>query len=281
MGRIGNQNFSGHPGGRLEGPSAGAITQIDFNLAGCRLSISAMIPDRPMRLADLMPLAWSLSDQLVRRTLSRRAASSPAPSCRRGCAACCRYVVPLSAPEAFRLADQVACLPAAKRAEVEKAFDQAADRILAAPAPPQPDPEAEPGSIEAIDGFSQWYADLQIGCPLLHEECCEIYSARPTSCREHLVTSAPGDCRNSDPEAGRIVAMPFSISRALGLLAAELERTDVESVLLPLALRWSRIHSARRQRRWPARMLMEKLAGILGDLSAQTGDRPQPATHAA
>ena len=272
------------------------VVGIDLHVFGQPLSLTTAVPGGPMRLADLVPLAWSVSDQLVRRGLLVAQGAGHMPPCHRGCAACCRYAVPLSVPEAFRLADDVAALPPGRRALAEKTFAAAVGRILQAGPPPGADTEAtaQPAATCApaarartqsasqaagetrqagLQTFAHWYASIDIACPFLMGDVCDIYPSRPTACREHMVTSAPQLCRDADPAAGAALPLPFSLAHALGVLAAELEGTEVESILLPTVLSWTALAPARSHRRWPGPAMVEHFAAILRRLSAEESPR--------
>jgi Fe-S-cluster containining protein len=248
------------------------VVTIDLHVFGQPLTMTTAVPEAPMRLADVVPLAWSVSDQLVRRGLLAEQQAGHMPPCRRGCAACCRYAVPLSVPEAFRLLDDVAALPPERRTAVEATFDAALRQMLQAGPPPGSE---DTGTLQS---FAQWYASIGIACPFLAGQVCHMYPFRPTACREHMVTSPPALCRDADPAAGSALALPFSLAHALGVLAAELEGTEVESILLPTALPWSADHAARSHRRWPGPAMVEHFAAILRRLSA--ADRPSAADAA-
>jgi Fe-S-cluster containining protein len=246
------------------------VVAIDLHVFGRPLTMTTAVPDAPMRLADVVPLAWSVSDQLVRRGLLHAQQAGHMPPCHRGCAACCRYAVPLSVPEAFRLLDDVAFLPPERQAGVETTFDAALGRMLHAGPPPA---AGGADGQAALHTFARWYASIDIACPFLAGEVCDIYPSRPTACREHMVMSPAALCRNPDPAAGTALALPFSLAHALGILAAELEGTEVESILLPTVLPWSAANLARSHRRWPGPAMVEHFAAILRRLSADETPR--------
>jgi Fe-S-cluster containining protein len=254
------------------------VVAIDLRVFGQSLTMTTAVPQAPMRLADMVPLAWSVSDQLVRRALLNAQQAGHMPPCHRSCAACCRYAVPLSVPEAFRLLDDVASLPPDRQAGVERTFDAALGRLLQAGPPPEA--AAEPARLHA---FAQWYASIDTACPFLVRQVCDIYPTRPTACREHMVTSPPDFCRDADPASGALLPLPFSLAHALGMLASELEGTEVESILLPTLLPWSAHNAARSLRRWPGPPMVEHFAAILRRLSAAGGaaDTASRATDAA
>jgi len=76
----------------------------------------------PMGLVDLVPTALELTNILVDRARRREEKEGRRISCRAGCGVCCRQMVPLSAPEAFYLADLMDSISANRRKEVLKRF---------------------------------------------------------------------------------------------------------------------------------------------------------------
>jgi hypothetical protein len=63
--------------------------------------------------------------------------------------------------------------------------------------------------------------------------------------------------------------MPLSITEALARLAAELEQSSIEAVMLPLALPWAEENRQRWERTWPAPMMVEKFVNILKDMASK------------
>ncbi len=206
------------------------------------------------RLADLVPPARDLADRIMHGVLKRAAAAGRHVPCRRGCFACCRYIVPVSVPEAMALADEIDSLPPARRAAREARFHAAARAILSAV------PRLE-GSSTVAD-LSDWHWSLGLDCPLLTKGTCATYAERPLSCREHYVTGPAAACAEaeSDQRAG---AVPVSLAEALCAAAAAVEGTAPQSVLLPLSLEWARGEPRRRERTYPAADLAEALVRAL------------------
>ena len=60
-----------------------------------------------------------------------------------------------------------------------------------------------------------------------------------------------------------MVRMPLRVVECLGQLAAELEKSTVEAVMLPLALPWAQENLTRSKRQWPAKMMVELFVEII------------------
>lgn len=269
-----------------QSPGGPSTVTIEFRLFGQPLRLSTTASEKPMRLAEIVPLAWAVCDHIVHRTVQFTQASGRVPSCHRGCDACCRYAVPLSVPEAMRLGQDVAALPAGQRARIEKLFHQAVARIVQAGPPAIPatpanaDPTGGADGNKALHAMAQWYSSLDMPCPLLLERCCDFYSCRPTACREHLAISRSALYAGNNPAAGELVPLPVSVTHALGLLAAEMEGSPVEAILMPAALAWCRDNAARTNAAWPGRMLLERFAAILRRLADQAEQKRRDAAAA-
>ena len=171
-----------------------------------------------------MPLDVVLPD-LRSRCESETAPSRAAATCRPGCAACCRHLVPVTPAEARRLRGVAADLPdfggrlAATRAALAEAgvWDALCEHA------------ADPASISAAG--RRWLAEAYVAawadCPFLGgDERCAIYDERPLACRLQAVGSDPAACRH-----GRGVAPLRPPGRPRVRALADLEAGD----WLPLA----------------------------------------------
>src|SRR5262245_42911761 len=63
----------------------------------------------------IVPVTDRLGDEAAELEVQQAIESGQTISCRKGCAACCRMLVPLSAPEAFALRKYVEQLPEDRR----------------------------------------------------------------------------------------------------------------------------------------------------------------------
>jgi len=130
----------------------------------------------------------------------------------------------------------------------------------------------EPGGVETGE-VGKWYRGLEMTCPLLSDGLCTRYEQRPTVCREHIVMGSSLACRVAGTEeslgdGSHIAIMPVSVVQALGQLTAELEGTDVEAVMLPLALPWAEGNLERGRRTWPAKVIVERFVEILREMGS-------------
>ena len=60
-----------------------------------------------------------------------------------------------------------------------------------------------------------------------------------------------------------VVKLPVSILECVGQLTAELEQSEVEAIMLPLALPWAQENLGRAERTWPAVTMVERFVEII------------------
>jgi Fe-S-cluster containining protein len=244
---------------------------VELDAAPQPVSVRLTAPDAEVRLSDVVPAARLVATQLARSARSHVESGGIAVPCAKGCAACCRYLVPLSVPEAFRLREEVLALDAGRRRGIIAAYIRAA-RVVMNAEPPGTHPREGVGAVSggaAVESLSRWYAGLGLDCPLLEAELCALYSQRPIACREHMVTGDADRCSREGGETAQAVRLPFSVGEALAGLAADLEGTDLQAVMLPLTMLWTQQHLSRGRRTWPARDVLRRFAEILERKSAE------------
>ena len=194
---------------------ARASVALSLRVSGEVLDAALEVPAGPARIDDLLPALQALTDALVAVATKQAQADGRRVSCRAGCGACCRQLVPVSEVEARRLAELVRALPDPERAIVEDRFARALeamaaggllDRLRASDTPMDRDERRRVG----LEYFARGVA-----CPFLVDESCSIHRDRPLSCREYLVTSPAERCARPAPGTIDQVPMPTQLSRAL------------------------------------------------------------------
>ncbi len=234
------------------------IVRGQISLFGRKREISIGLSDSFARLLDLAPLAQSLCDIVVSEAKERSRIQGRALPCGKGCSTCCSYLVPLSIPEAIYLYEKIQSLP----------FDQsrglwsqslAVARELLAHNPL----EGLSGDEDTLDHVGRWYSSKKRPCPFLEQDLCSLYDQRPLACREHLVTTPPLFCESHSVERVRSLKLPYSMVETLGKVTAQLEKTNVEAVMLPLVLPWIQDNPERLLRKWSARRMAECFLGAI------------------
>jgi Fe-S-cluster containining protein len=199
------------------------------------------VPSGPVPAADVVQALQGLVNAVV-----TAAEAGKAISCRKGCGACCRQLVPVSRTEAERLLSTVAALPAERRAVLKGRF-AAAEAALAAA-----DLKERKGRPDRE--LSTAYFALGIPCPFLEEESCSIHPDRPLVCREYLVTSPAELCAGPEQEGVTPVPVP-KVSLAARSLQDEREDWFPLALLMDWAKRRPRDGARRTGPEWIQRFL--------------------------
>ncbi|MCM3875142.1 MAG: YkgJ family cysteine cluster protein [Thermoanaerobaculia bacterium] len=229
-------------------------------------------PAGPARLESLLPVFQQVANSLVDLAEKRAAAEGRVVSCRKGCGACCRQLVPIGEIEARQIGRLVGDLPEPRRQEVRARFERARERL------------AEAGILSALEkreGFVEdeiaplglAYFHLGIPCPFLEEESCSIHADRPIICREYLVTSPAVNC--ADPKPGTIdqVELPGKVWTALARAgSAGPPARFIPWVPLVLAPDWAAAHPDASEPR-PAEELVQS---VFAELARRKGGPAPP-----
>jgi len=212
-----------------------------FRTGGTTIEATAEVPPEPISVANLVPFLQAVEESVVETACNDVAASGRTISCRAGCGACCRQIVPVSLAEVEYLARFVAGLPEAERTTVERRFAEALDALERA------------GLADELRAANTWrdesathalgvrYFLAGVACPFLVHESCSIHPHRPLACREYLVTSPASHCAAPENNPIERVAVPRDLSRALYRLGDGAD-TSVRWAPLVLLLEWARAH---------------------------------------
>ena len=240
--------------------------RIALTIAGTKLEANVTVPTAPARLSAMLPLLQGITDAVIASVVKSVEAQGRKISCKAGCAACCRQMVPVSEVEARRLREVVEGLAEPARSRVKGRFQDALGRLEQA------------GLLDALRRFDRLsteernqagrtYFAQYVACPFLEDESCSIYHDRPVGCRQYLVTSPPALCSNPMDNALGGVAMPvplWPILARIGEDPAEPEPGPLRWLPLVLAPEWADAHpdetAARPAPEW-VRLFFERLCG--------------------
>jgi len=245
--------------------AAGRVIPFQIDVLGRPLRLSFEVVRECVRLVDLVPLARAVCSEVTETFLDELRRSGHSLPCRKGCTACCYYLVPLSVPEALVLVEQTSVMPQPQRASLIEACMSSAGRILEK----GPDlfgsgyftPSQSPDDTAVA--VADWYAGLELDCPFLSDGLCTIYAERPLACREHFATGSP--CRYADLASLGQSTTPATVSvlSALAELTAHLEHSSLETIMLPLLFAWAEHNAGRSKQTWPAVFVAGTFAEIL------------------
>jgi len=245
------------------------VIGLELDILGKKMNFHIRAGKDQARLADIVPLARMLCTEIIDVVLQSVSINGGQIPCRKGCLACCRHLIPLSVPEAFRLNEEISAATGRRRESVWKTCLHAARQILDRKPPillMSQTAEASPAGLVDLNLVSKWYRDFKLDCPFLHNGVCTIYEQRPLACREHYVTGSARACRG-EFGAAEVLEMPVQVLNALGKLASELEGTSVEAVILPLALVWCEENRQRDERTWPFATMVKRFFEIVKEMA--------------
>ncbi len=185
------------------------------------------VPTGSVRAAAVVPALQGLVNAVVTAAETRLGEAGGEISCRKGCGACCRQLVPVSRTEAERLLGVIEAMPAKRQRAVKERFATAAAAIRAAGL----DEKAGRSDRELSVG----YFALGIPCPFLEEESCSIHPERPLVCREYLVTSPAELCAGPQQEGVTPVPVP-----KVSMAARDLQDESESWFPLAMLMDWAR-----------------------------------------
>lgn len=235
------------------------VIRFQFIIDEKLLNLAISYTDEPVKLADLVPMAQSLSDILFESFISGFESTFKV-TCSKGCPYCCNYFIPISPAEAFYISNKIHNMPESKRQILLKTALSVSKHIIKNNGIKGKNNHTEPFDLQDI---SDWYTALKIKCPFVFNNSCSIYKQRPLACREYFVEGPAFACRPDSGLEPQIVSLPFSINKILSTISIELAGNDTSSVILPLVIPWTDINSELGNKTWPANSVAELFINTL------------------
>jgi Fe-S-cluster containining protein len=247
--------------------------EIALNTPAGRVTTAVEVPTGFIPVTAIVPLIRRMGEEAQALEAARVTDSGKTVSCHKGCAACCRMMVPVSAPEAFALREVIRSLPLERQQRLSERLDETRSilhshglwhRLLEL---------AETTEVlddEALEPVNREYYALRMPCPFLEDEQCSIYDDRPAACRELLVTSSASWCENVTKNPVEQVPVPLRISSVLGLLWSELTGSPARLIPLPVALEWAERHEGEGHKNWQGARLLDRALDKAWRLLSQT-----------
>jgi Fe-S-cluster containining protein len=235
------------------------VAKVGFSVGDERFEEHVPVIDGSARPRDLVRTAQFLAESIVARAVRATTGRGEAISCRKGCGACCRQVVPVSQPEARQIHELLENLPPARRAELHQRFASARERLG------RTDLRERMAHAEQLDDAARQklavdYFHMGVACPFLEDESCSIYAERPLVCREYLVTTPAENCAQPTVEPVIRITLAGKVSLALGQLEPTTPERSVWWLPLILAPEWA----AAQPEEHPARPALDVLRDLLG-----------------
>lgn len=214
----------------------------------------------PMRLSGLALHAHSLSEMIIAGSASDSEIHGEKPSCRKGCAACCRQMIPMSPPEAFLLSETLEAMEPAREGPVNNRLSALGKRL-----------ESEGLGNLPLSNHVKEYFRLGLPCPFLIGEACSIHGRRPMACREYIAVSPADHCSDFPNPFTRLLPLSISVGDALGEVAGEALGTGMEMIPMVRIREWLDANPDLGTRTWDAAFLLDRLAERC---LAKVGDDP-------
>jgi Fe-S-cluster containining protein len=232
--------MSDAPGETREASAATVKTSFALPVGGAFLRGTVQVPAGRTTLTQMLPVIQNFENAIIGRVTEEAENAGKPISCRAGCGACCRQLVPVNIFEAEALTNWIQSLPEQQQAALAQRFHSALsalrdagviDKILAS----EHVVEADPVTQLAID-----YFHAAVACPFLENESCSIHPIRPLACREYLVVSSPELCK--DPSINDVTGLnlPVKLSRVLHAFGRELTLEPRGWIPLVFLLAWGR-----------------------------------------
>ena len=219
------------------------VARLTLEFDGKPVVATFTVPAGPVGYRCLQKVAQDTSDLINAVAQTREENEGRTISCTKGCAACCRHLVPLALSEAQHLAALVDAMPEPRRTRVRDRFALALRRATEAglmqPLLRRSELTADELLAAGLAYFREW-----IDCPFLENESCLIHAERPMACREFLVTSPAVHCRTLEPGRVQSVKLPAHVSRVVREMDGATYGTTAKSAWVPLflVLEWAASH---------------------------------------
>jgi len=262
-------------------PQASERFEIALNTPAGRLTTAVDVPTAFVPVTAIVPLMRRLGEEAQALEEARNSEAGQARSCQKGCAACCRMLVPLSPPEAFALREFVRSLPSEQQGRIAARLAHTKSVLLTQGFWNQLVELGESSQTpddDTLEPINQAYYALRMPCPFLEDNLCSIYDERPAACRELLVTSPAEQCQDMVKNTVVPIPAPVRIGPVLGLLWGDLTDTPPRLVPLPIALDWAEQHQNENRRTWQGTQLLDtaldKVWRFLSQTFQHTGNKP-------
>jgi Fe-S-cluster containining protein len=239
------------------------VATLRLRIGGEPHELEILLPPGPTRPRELLRVFEGLTNVVVDMAVREVEQQGRTISCRAGCGACCRQMVPLTAAEAHRIAELLAALPEPRRSVVQARFEAARQRFAEAGLLEQLQ-NAGAETSEQRQALGLAYFRLGVACPFLEDESCSIHPDRPLACREYLVTSPAENCARPTPETVHCVEVPSRVSAAVREMEKAQSPTAPGWVPLILAPAWAAAHPEAPASRTAPELLEDLFARLTG-----------------
>ena len=220
------------------GPAETVTVEFSISLGDGRFKASAVVPAGHTTLTQILPVLQAIDDSLIAGVASQLSQMGRTISCKAGCGACCRQMVPLSIFEAEALSTWIRSLPQVHQKELERRFDEVLRKFAASGFIDRLVNEDWFAETESARQMATEYLYERIPCPFLETESCSIHPIRPLACREYLVTSPAELCYDPATLKAEPVPLPLRFAPILSRIGAKLENDSRGWIPLIFLFAW-------------------------------------------
>lgn len=206
-----------------EQPHENVSVKFTVGIGDGKFTATAIVPAGQTNLTQILPVLQSLDDSFIGGITAQLSEAGLKVSCKAGCGACCRQMVPLSIFEAEALSAWIHTLPESRQQELTGRFHQALLKLAKAGLIDRLVNEDWLVETESAQQLALDYLYQRVPCPFLEDESCSIYPIRPLICCEYLVTSPPEHCYDPATLHAAPVDLLLNFSRVLNGIGAEHE----------------------------------------------------------
>jgi Fe-S-cluster containining protein len=254
-------------------PSSTERLNLTITTTSGDLQAQVDVPTNLIPITNIVPVIRSLGDQAQDLEVANTLQTGKTISCQKGCAACCRQMIPISPPEAFALVEAIHTLPQEHQDRIKQNLAQTHLRLqMAGLLSTLQDLANSPRqqTDEDLDSLNRAYYALRLPCIFLENEICSIYAHRPAACRGHLVSSPAELCQDMVNNPIQELHIPIRAATILSLLWADLTGGPVRLMPLPIACEWANRHQDLNTPTWNGLELMQKAMDGLGKFLQQS-----------
>jgi Fe-S-cluster containining protein len=232
---------------------------VELTVFGGTLKAGIPVPTRPVSTREMVTVFRAVAEAVIHLSVRAAQETGRSVSCRAGCGACCRQLVPISQTEAAMILDLIEAMPEPRRTTVRRRFEDAKNTLVAAGLRDALlAPQLQPA--ERMRGISIEYFQLGLSCPFLEDESCSIHPERPIICREYLVSSPAENCATLENIDG--IKLPQRASLALSRMTSGPGETFTRTIPLPLLYEWAKTAPAEPVKRTGPEQMNEFLANL-------------------
>ena len=211
---------------------------ISFKIDDEPLVVKIEAPRSPSRPIRMLPVFRTVCGSIVDWTVKRIEREGRSISCKAGCGACCRQMVPISRTEVRRLAELVSQMSEERRGAVRQRFAAAVRRFSDAGLIERLRADKKPTGRDYKE-LGLAYFQKGVACPFLENESCSIHPERPLVCREYVVVSPPENCARENGLPVEAVKMQLEASKALTAIDDAEDKNFTNWIPLILSLEWA------------------------------------------